>query len=204
MQVQKDAKDRKNEILDAAGELFAKKGFDGTSTNDILETVGIARGTLYHHFKSKEDILDAIIDRYISEILVRLKETANDKSIPVTERLIGSIMALKIRDKNSEGIKNEIHKPQNALMSQKVQKVIINEVVPIFAHIAEDGVKEGIFSTPFPYEAIEMLLVYANIIFDDEMAEEEKAMSRIQGFLFNAERLLGAKSGSIMLQNALR
>ena len=38
---------------------FARKGFDNTSTGDILEMVGIARGTLYYHFKSKEDILDA-------------------------------------------------------------------------------------------------------------------------------------------------
>ncbi len=47
---------RKNEILDAAEELFALKGFDGTSINDTLEKAGIARGMLYYHFKSKEDV----------------------------------------------------------------------------------------------------------------------------------------------------
>lgn len=41
--MRKEAVERKNEILDAADELFGKKGFDGTSTNDILEKVGIAR-----------------------------------------------------------------------------------------------------------------------------------------------------------------
>jgi AcrR family transcriptional regulator len=63
MRIVKEAKERKNEILDAAEELFAAKGYEETSTGDILDRVGIARGTLYYHFKSKEDILDALIER---------------------------------------------------------------------------------------------------------------------------------------------
>ena len=71
MRVVKEAAVRKNEILDAAEELFVTKGFDKTSTNDILERVGIARGTLYYHFKSKEEILNAMIER-ISAGLVEI------------------------------------------------------------------------------------------------------------------------------------
>ncbi|MCH5250603.1 MAG: helix-turn-helix transcriptional regulator, partial [Lachnospiraceae bacterium] len=52
------AEERKKEILDIAEELFTTKGYDKTSTTDILERVGIARGTMYYHFKSKEEILD--------------------------------------------------------------------------------------------------------------------------------------------------
>ena len=52
--MRKEAEVRKNEIIDAADELFSQKGYDGTSTNDIIEKVGIARGTLYHHFKSRK------------------------------------------------------------------------------------------------------------------------------------------------------
>ena len=57
MRVVKEAEERKEEILDAAEKMFAMKGFDNTSTGDILDAVGIARGTLYYHFKSKEEIL---------------------------------------------------------------------------------------------------------------------------------------------------
>ena len=60
MRVVKDAEERRNEILDVAERLFCAKGFDNASTNDILKEIGIARGTLYYHFKSKEDILDLI------------------------------------------------------------------------------------------------------------------------------------------------
>lgn len=92
----KKAEDRKNEILDAVDELFGQKGFDGTSTNDILEKVGIARGTLYHHFKSKEDIMDALIDRYAVRLIDGAQEVAADKSIPIVERIIRVVMALNL------------------------------------------------------------------------------------------------------------
>ena len=52
MRVVKEAEERKNEILDVAERLFGTKGFDGTSTGDILNEIGIAWGTLYYHFKS--------------------------------------------------------------------------------------------------------------------------------------------------------
>ena len=47
MRIVKDAEERREEILDVAERLFGTKGFDHTSTNDILAEIGIARGTLY-------------------------------------------------------------------------------------------------------------------------------------------------------------
>ena len=81
MRVVKEAAERRKEILDAAEQLFAAKGYDKTSTNDILEKVGIARGTLYYHFKSKEDILDAVIDRNFSLSKSGLAESLASSSI---------------------------------------------------------------------------------------------------------------------------
>ena len=83
MRIVKEATERKNEILDAAAVLFMKKGFDNTSTNDILDAVGIARGTLYHHFKSKEEVMDALIDRQMEKILSAARQAAADLSVPV-------------------------------------------------------------------------------------------------------------------------
>lgn len=54
MRVVKEAEERKNEILDVAERLFGTKGFDGTSTGDILNEIGIARGTLYYHSNPKK------------------------------------------------------------------------------------------------------------------------------------------------------
>lgn len=200
MRVIKKAEERRNEILDAADELFGQKGFDGTSTNDILEKVGIARGTLYYHFKSKEDIMDALIERYTVLILGTAKEIAADKSIPINERIIRVVMALNISSGNGKEIIDHIHKPQNALMHQKIQKVIINGVPPILTEIIREGIEQGLFSTPYPYECMEMVVAYTNTIFDDDIVNitNEERASRIQAFVFNVERLLGVESGSLM------
>ncbi|MGN7478272.1 TetR/AcrR family transcriptional regulator [Solibacillus silvestris] len=198
--MRKEAEERKNEILDRADELFHIKGFDGTSTNDILEKVGIARGTLYHHFKSKEDIMDALIERYSDRLLNAAQEVAKDKTIPLVNRIVRVVMAVKLSGDNSEEIMEHIHRPQNALMHQKIQKIIINGLTPILAEIISEGIEQGIFSTPYPYECMEMVVTYANTIFDDDivpMTNEERS-KRIKAFIFNVERLLGAKSGSLM------
>lgn len=200
MRIVKTAEARRNEILDAADELFGQKGFDGTSTNDIIQKVGIARGTLYHHFKSKESLIDALIERYSTRLLGTAQQIAIDKSIPVVERMIRVVMSLNLSGGSSKEIMEHIHQPQNALMHQKIQQVIINGVTPILTEITREGIEQGLFNTPFPYECMEMIMIYANTIFDDDMVpmpNEERA-SRIQAFVFNTERLLGAQSGSLM------
>ncbi|MGG1638338.1 TetR/AcrR family transcriptional regulator [Paenibacillus sp. NRS-1760] len=200
MRVVKEAQERRNEIIDAADELFGQKGFDGTSTNDILEKVGIARGTLYHHFKSKVDIMDALIERYSVRLLGTAQEIATDNSIPVVERIIRVVMALNLSGGSSKEIMEHIHKSQNALMHQKIEKVIINGVTPILTGIIHEGIQQGLFHTPYPYECMEMVVIYANTVFDDDMVQmtNEERASRIQAFVFNVERLLGVKSGGLI------
>ena len=123
MRIVKEAAERKNEILDAAAELFAAKGYDETSTGDILDRVGIARGTLYYHFKSKEDILDALIERINAALIAGAKAAAEDRSLPVVERIVRAVMSLKL-DAGEATIGHEVlqqvHRPQNALMHQKM------------------------------------------------------------------------------------
>nr|WP_309101771.1 TetR/AcrR family transcriptional regulator [Fredinandcohnia onubensis] len=198
--MRKEAEERRNEILDAADELFGQKGFDGTSTNDILEKVGIARGTLYYHFKSKEDIMDSLIDRYSVRLLSTAREIAADKSIPVVERILHVVVSMQLNGGTSQVILEHIHKPQNALMHQKIQKVIITGVTPILSDIIQEGIIQGLFSTPYPYECMEMIVTYANTVFDDELVEmtNEGRNTRIQAFIFNVEVMLGAERGSLM------
>lgn len=199
MRTIKEAEERKNEILDAVDELFSQKGYDGTSTNDILEKVGIARGTLYYHFKSKEDILDALIERYLVRLLGAAQKIAADKSLPVNERIIRVVMALNINRGSGKEMITQMHKPQNALMHQKTQKAILHGVTPILSDIIKEGIEQGQFHTPYPYECMEMVMTYTNAVFDSdtEMTDVELT-GRIQAFIYNMERLLGAKPESLM------
>lgn len=198
--MRKEAEVRKNEILDVADELFGKKGFDGTSTNDILEKVGIARGTLYHHFKSKEDIMDALMERYSDRLLGAAQAVAADKTIPLVDRIIRVVTSMNLSGGSSEEIMEHIHRPQNALMHQKIQKIIINGLTPILTEIICEGIEQGVFSTPYPYECMEMVVTYANTIFDDDMVQmtNEDRVTRMQAFIFNIERLLDVERGSLM------
>ena len=87
MRITKSVEERRTEILDVASRLFMIKGYDETSTNDILDEIGIARGTLYYHFKSKEAILDAVIMRMVDNMLAEAREIANNRDIPLLDRM---------------------------------------------------------------------------------------------------------------------
>ena len=201
MRIIKQPKERKNEIINAASELFMQKGYDGTSVSDILEKVGIAKGTLYHHFKSKEDILDALIERFNTKVIEKATEISLDKSIPIPSRMVNVVLALNVSesDEGSEMIEL-MHKPQNALMHQKSNKMLLETVTPILANLLREGIGVEIFNTNFPYESTEMVLAYAFTVFNGNALEltESEIMSRAQAFIYNMERLVGAESGSLL------
>ncbi len=198
MRVVKEAEERRNEILDVAEELFVTRGYDNTSTNDILDRIGIARGTLYYHFKSKEDILNSIIERVNNSLIARARAIASDTSIPVVDRLVATISGLRVDTDLGQEIIDQVHKPQNALMHQKMQKHLIDSVVPVITDIVEEGNRQGIFNIRYPAETTEMLILYSGIVFDDDFDDsEERSRRRIQAFLYNTEHLLGAAEGSM-------
>ncbi len=70
-------KNRYNEIINAATELFAKKGYAATSMREISENLEITKATLYHYFKSKEQILFEILDNVMDEALQNLEKISN-------------------------------------------------------------------------------------------------------------------------------
>lgn len=196
MRVVKEAAVRRNEILDAAEELFVTKGFDATSINDILERVGVARGTLYYHFKSKEEILNAMIERMTETLLKKAGQIAGQKDKPVLQRLTETMLALNVDSELGHAIMEQVHKPQNALMHQKMQEGLLKGVVPLFAGLIEEGIAQGICQTDYPAEAAEMLLVYSNTAFD-ALAEGSRDEQRIAAFIYHMERVLGMSQGSM-------
>lgn len=198
MRIVKEAQERKNEILDIADRLFKLKGFDHTSIADILMEAGIARGTLYYHFKSKEEIMDALIDRYTGTVMDRAEIVARDKKIPVPIRFLATIQALNLNDIDGGNLIDYMNRPQNALMREKVNRVQLQLVTPLLAGIIQDGIAEGFFRTDYPYETVEMLVAYAVLVFDDSflpLSDAEK-ISRSDAIIYNLERLLGTNAGA--------
>lgn len=78
---------RKRQILEAATAVFARKGFDGASMDDIVRESGISKGGLYWHFKSKDQIIAAILRRFFDQEMAGMEAiVAQDR--PAEERLL--------------------------------------------------------------------------------------------------------------------
>ncbi|WP_289757331.1 TetR/AcrR family transcriptional regulator [Faecalibaculum rodentium] len=199
MRIVKDAAARRSEILDAAEKLFGTKGYDATSTGDILRELGIARGTLYYHFKSKEDILDVMIDRLTQALAARAAEVLDRKDIPVLQRLTLMIQSLQVNNAVGHEIMSQVHKPQNALMHQKMQERMLTAVVPLVTSLLQEAREEGLCQTRYPEEVTEMTLLYASTVFDELSGlSEEKRQEKVLAFIYNLERLLQMPEGGLM------
>ena len=80
----------RSEIVERAKSLFYEHGYDGTSFTDIVNAVGVYRGNINYYFKTKDDILKAVIDRHLEEFSALLAEWTNRHPDP-RDRLIDFI-----------------------------------------------------------------------------------------------------------------
>lgn len=76
----------REDILEAAAQVFRQKGFHGASMNDIAEAVNLQKASLYHHVSSKQEILFELLDRALELLLERISPIAT-QSLPADERL---------------------------------------------------------------------------------------------------------------------
>ena len=80
---------RRQQIVDAAVQCFAKSGIHGTSLDDIRLAADLSRGAVYHYFKSKEDIIDALRERSIEEDQTIFEDVKTaDSELPLWFRTI--------------------------------------------------------------------------------------------------------------------
>ena len=81
------SEERKDQILDAASEVFAEKGVHEARMDDIVKESGLSKGTLYWYFKSKDEIIISIFERLFSRELADLDNLVSDDS-PAADRLL--------------------------------------------------------------------------------------------------------------------
>ncbi|MEE9426157.1 MAG: TetR/AcrR family transcriptional regulator [Methylococcales bacterium] len=78
----KSSSNRAQPLLDAAAKLFAKKGYNETTMRDISSEVGMLPGSLYYHFKSKQEILLAVYGQAVNDLKTRLESTIASQEDP--------------------------------------------------------------------------------------------------------------------------
>jgi AcrR family transcriptional regulator len=199
MNQKKQPEVRKGEILDAAERLFAEKSYDRTTINDMLEAVGISKGAFYHYFKSKEDVLDAVIERWGETRAQTAKCIAVQSDLSATKKLLRIMLEEKPRDAAQSTLINELEKLPDGPMFMKTLTYIVLRLSPIWEEVVMQGIAEGVFNTPFPLESAEILLALAHSLFDNaslRRAPEDESRRTI-AFLLSAERILGAREGSL-------
>lgn len=199
MKTVKESEIRRQEILIAARELFIKKGYEQTSVNDILKIVDIAKGTFYYYFASKGEVLDAIVLDIVEEGARRAENILIDKSIPLLNRIMMAIMAQVPEFEGRDEIKVEMHKVENTKLERLYLREMLKRMTPILQKPINEGMELGIFHMEYPTESIESILLLGHMMFDCDVFQwkiEDYPM-KIKAFLFNVEKLLGAKEGEL-------
>ena len=195
--IHRPAAQRREEILDAAHTLFTTKGFQPTTMEDILRIVGIAKGTLYYHFPSKEQILKALVLRIVLQVEQQAREIATS-SAPATDKLAAIMAAMRLADTETELV-DQFHAPGNAEFHLLSITAMIEHLTPVLAEVITQGVSEGTFTTERPRDAIELLLSASGILLDQDIMKPSPAelARRRESLIWACETLLDAEPGSL-------
>jgi AcrR family transcriptional regulator len=203
--ISKDPEVRRKELIDIAVSLFVEKGYENTSVSDIVKNAHVAQGTFYYYFKSKDEILDAIIDITVEEIEKRIQKLASQDTDAVS-KLLGFFNIYYSVFRNREKIYNYLHEESNALLHLKAEKKIAPLVTPLFTEIIQQGITEGVFSTSYPKAAAVSIFASLNAIYEasgkiDNLQEIEAMLYDVESVkaIFDIiERIVGAQTGIIL------
>lgn len=182
---------RKTELLKIAYRMFIEKGYDNTSIDEIIADAGIAKGTYYYYFPSKEATLEAVIDMMINEEVERAR-AALSVPIPVPQKIIAVIMSMRPRQEES-GIAHTLERSENIVMHDKINRRIVEEAAPLLTEVVKEGIAQGIFDCTNIEERVKMILFICQRTFDNASFTERD----IEVFIDIVEKTLGAQTGTM-------
>lgn len=199
MRIVKEHDERKNEIIDTSALLFESKGYEECSVNDILNAIGIAKGTFYHYFKSKEEVLDAVIAKITEAIVDRVREVAADGAMTPGDKLLQAFLSMRVKKTDGDSLLQELHQPENIRMHQKSLVSMVTALTPILSDIVEQGNQSGEFCCPYPKQYMQILLSSALTLLDEGIfaVEPESEALLFEALMTLLEKMLGVAKGSI-------
>lgn len=168
----KEPEVRQAEIIQAALSLFAEKGYEKTTTQDIIDKAHISRGLLYYHFKNKEDILLRMIECRLKERLTKIETLAHDSSKTALQKLNLFIEYTLIpsEDITSETtmLQDTVNSEKNRYLLDRFSHSFIHKMTPLFARIIKQGNAENVFRVTHPDQTASFLLT-GYVFVGDEM-----------------------------------
>jgi len=200
MRITKDYDERKNEILDASERLFHTKGYEKCTVNDIIEEVSIAKGTFYYYFKSKEEVMDLIVTRYIDIVISRVNEIIKKDDISTEEKLLLAFMSMRINNQVESYILDEMHKVENALLHQKTLNQMITDMAPVLAKIIEEGIEKKAWSCRYPLQYMQIFLASSLTLTDEGIFEldTDSQMKVMPALISMLEKMLDVPEDSFL------
>ena len=189
------AEERKNLILDQAQRLFVERGFAATTVEDILNRAGIAKGTLYHHFSGKEDIMRQLIARTTNVMRQKAEAAASSDAHPL-EKFAEIVASARVQGEEAEMIE-QLHHVENTDFHVLTMTRAIVALAPLLASAVQEGVDQGVFSTPDPVGDCRIILTVGFMLPDHGLFPEWDAGEQLVQVVTAAERLLGCEPGAI-------
>ncbi|KEQ24418.1 TetR/AcrR family transcriptional regulator [Paenibacillus tyrfis] len=199
--IAKDPQERRKEILDAAEELFRQKGYEHTSTIDIVKKMKVAQGTLYYYFESKEALADALVDRQLGYIYGMFARVAYAPGLSAYHK-IAWVMAFELDDPYGHNeMFSYLHHPNNAVLRRKADIQMICRFTSIIADIITQGNEEQLFSVSNPTLIAEFFLTSFHQWINPSLFDwtKEERIVRITAIQPVLEGLFGVPPGTFEL-----
>lgn len=149
-------------ILSIAYRLFMEKGYENTTIQDITDELGMSKGAIYHHFKSKEDILDAIGD-------IKFAERSSFVKAHQAEGLNGleklkAALCMELGDKEKQQLdKLTLNLLENPRLLASMLNDTLYKGIPVIEAFIDEGIRDGSIHLEESKSAAEVLLLLTNI-----------------------------------------
>jgi AcrR family transcriptional regulator len=205
VRITKAPKERRLEIIQTAERLFSEKGYSNTSIESIIKEMNVAKGTFYYYFKSKEEVLQAVVDHTLDQVVAMVEQVANDESMDALTKMELILSNSQIGNEDTTEVAEHLHLPANRELHEITNIQTVLRLSPVFAKIIEQGNEEKVFNTKRPLETMQFLLT-GGLLLDGglfDFSEQERLERRItmQEII---EKALGAAPGTFNFMNQTR
>lgn len=136
-----------NEILAHASALFAEKGYAGTTPQQIAESVGMSRQSLYYYMSSKEDILAKLVAHMTASVVERMREVVADAALTPTEKLSGTVRVI-VTDRATRPLEFRLLDRSASSLPEALTKEYLDgrrEALAIMQSVIANGIAAGEF-----------------------------------------------------------
>ena len=138
----KTKEERRNEIIETAGKLFEEKGYEQTQVQDIVNEIGVAKGLFYYYFKSKDEVMEELADRYADAIIDAVNKLI-DKDISTFDKINRIFQIFIDSAEKKSGIFMGILKVKNGITHERIFFNVGKKMVPLVSELILSGNDNG-------------------------------------------------------------